>query len=181
MTDGRTAERAEDRSTAQRGAAGGRRSTHLTVKSSTGRAGKSEENRRNAGQWLVPLLCLSVISLEFTWPAAYLSLERGEKGMERLREKPPLSTEFGDLSRFGTSLQSRTPPRPFAVRNWKGASHVNAEAAKWKFATRALGSWSKHSKAALVPLLADLDTVGSCALVFYRHTPRTAGLLLRNL
>lgn len=80
MIDGCAAIRAEDSSAAHQGAAGGRRSTHLTARSSTGRTGKSEETRRNTGQWLVSLLCLSVIPFEFTWPAAYLSLEQREQG-----------------------------------------------------------------------------------------------------
>lgn len=174
MIDGCADVRAEDRSAAHWAAAGGRRSTHLTVKSSTGRAGKSEESRRNTGQWLVSLLCLAVISFKFTWPAAYLSLEQREKRMERLRAKPPLSPlSLGTCVALEQvcSLSCRPPPRPFAARHSKRATRVDVEAAKWKFATHALGSSSKHSKAALVPLFADLDTVGSCALVFFRHTP----------
>lgn len=176
--------RAENRSAAHRRAARKRRSTHLTVKSSTGRTGKSEESRRKTGQWMVSLLCLAVISFKFTWPAAYLSLEQREKRMERLRAKPPLSPlSLGTCVALEQvcSLFCRPPPRLFGARHSKRATRVSVEAAKWKFAKRALGSSSKHSKAALVPLLADLDTVGSCALVFFRHTPRTSELLLRIL
>lgn len=90
VIDGCAALRAEDRS-AHRGAAGGRRLTHLTASSSSGRTGKSEESRRNTGKWLMSWLCVAVISFKFTWPAAYLSLEQREKRMERLRAKPPLS------------------------------------------------------------------------------------------
>lgn len=128
--------RAEDRSAAHWAAAGGRRSTHLTVKSSTGRAGKSEESRRNTGQWLVSLLCLAVISFKFTWPAAYLSLEQREKRMERLRAKPPLSPlSLGTCVALEQvcSLSCRPPPRPFAAQHSKRATRVNVEAAKWKF------------------------------------------------
>lgn len=160
MIDGCAAVRAEDGSAAHRGAAGGRRSTHLTVKSSTGRTGKSEENRRNTGQWLVSLLCLSGISFKFTWPPAYLSLEQREKRMERLRAKLPLSPlSLGTCVALEQvcSLSCRPPPRPFAAQHSKRATRVNVEVVKWKFAMHALGSSPKHSKTALLPLLADLQ------------------------
>lgn len=130
MIHGCAAVRAENRSAAHRGAAGRRRSTHLSVKSSTGKTGKSEESRRNTGQWLVSLLCLAVISFKFTWPAAYLSLQQREKRMERLRAKPPLSKpSLGTCVALEQvcSLSCRPPPRLFAARHSKRATRVNGQ------------------------------------------------------
>lgn len=89
----------------------------------------------------------TVISFKFTWPAAYLSLEQREKRMERLRAKPllsPLSLGTCVALEQVCSLSCRSPPRPFAARHSKPATRVNVGAAKWKFATHALRSSSKH-------------------------------------
>lgn len=172
-SDGCAAVRAEDGSAAHRWAAGGRRSTHLTVKSSPGTTGKSGERRRNAGQRLVSLLCLAVISVKFTWPAAYLPLEQHEKRMECLRAKPPLSpVSLWTCVAFGQvyscpAVHRLVPPRP----DTRNVRHAWTQKRPNGNSLRAHSEAGLNTNAALVPLLPDLETVCSCALVFFRHTP----------